>query len=211
MSTLPIPSAGGDFERVPAGTYPAICYRVIDLGRQAGEFQGEKKVQHKVMLSWEIADDEVRMADGRPFTISSRYTWSMHEKAGLRRDLESWRGQAFVDSDFGPGGFDIKKLIGAPCLLTLVDRDKDGKTYTNINAIAKLPRQMATSASPLVNKTAYLWLSKPLFESAVFNELSDNLKQTIMKSPEWADVASIPKAPGENANRPDVFDDDIPF
>jgi hypothetical protein len=83
MSTLPAPSAGGDFESIPPGTYPAVCYRVIDLGRQETEYQGEKKIQHKVLLSWDIADEETRMSDGRPFTISSRYTWSMHEKAQL--------------------------------------------------------------------------------------------------------------------------------
>jgi hypothetical protein len=182
---------------------------VIDLGRQTTEYQGEKKVQHKVLLSWEIADEEVRMSDGRPFTISSRYTWSMHEKAALRKDLESWRGLAFTDADFGETGFNIKKLIGAPCLLNLIENEKAGKKYTNISSISKMPRQM--TAAPLVNETAYLWLTKPLFDAAVFAKLSDNLKATIMKSPEWLDATSVEKTQGENAVRHDGFDDDIPF
>jgi hypothetical protein len=210
MSTLPMPTAGGDFEPCPAGTYPAVCYRVIDLGRQTTDYQGQQKIQHKVLLSWEIVDDEARMTDGRPYTISSRYTWSMHEKAALRKDLEAWRGVAFTDADFGENGFNIKKLIGAPCLLTLVEQEKAGKRYTNIASIAKLPRQMQGSVAALVNPTAYLWLTKPLFDAAVFAELSDNLKATIMKSPEFAEATASSKQPGESAHRPDL-DDDIPF
>jgi hypothetical protein len=209
MSTLPAPSAGGDFESIPPGTYPAVCYRVIDLGRQETEYQGEKKIQHKVLLSWEIADEETRMSDGRPFTISSRYTWSMHEKAQLRKDLESWRGLAFTDADFGETGFNIKKLIGAPCLLNLIENEKAGKKYTNISSISKMPRQM--TAAPLVSETAYLWLTKPLFDSAVFAKLSDNLKATIMKSPEWRDATSGAGRDALSEDRNDNLDDDIPF
>ena len=85
---LPKPTEGGDFTPVPEGTFPATCYRFIDLGTQAGEYMGASKIARKVMLSWEITDPETRMEDGKPFTISSRFTWSMHEKSTLRKTLE---------------------------------------------------------------------------------------------------------------------------
>src|SRR5688572_9522594 len=121
---LPKPTEGGDFTPPPAGAFPAICHRFIDLGTQTSNFNGETKHQRKVMLSWEVADEQERMEDGRPYTISQRFTWSMHEKATLRKTLESWRGKAFEDSDFGPGGFDTRKLIGQPCMLSIIHVDK---------------------------------------------------------------------------------------
>ena len=121
---------GGDFQNVPAGTHPAICYRVIDLGTQEISWQGQVKHQHKILVSWEIADPEVRMEDGRPFSIGNRYTWSMNEKSRLRADLESWRGQAFTEIDLseGPGGFEIENILGKPCLLSVVHTTKGDKT-----------------------------------------------------------------------------------
>lgn len=39
-----------DFEITPAGSFVAICYRVIDLGTQLVEYKSESKKQHKIML-----------------------------------------------------------------------------------------------------------------------------------------------------------------
>jgi hypothetical protein len=184
MPTLPQPTQGGDFTPPPAGSFPAICYRVIDLGRQKSTFNNETKIAHKIMISWEIADEDERMPDGRPFTISKRYTWSMHEKSTLRKHLEAWRGVPFKDSDFGEGGFDIKRLIGVPCMLSIVLNEKDGTTYGNVSSVAKMPKQM--TAAPLVNPTAFLWLEKGEFNRTVFDGLSESLRNTIAASPEYA-------------------------
>jgi hypothetical protein len=37
------PSAGGDFAPTPEGQHTMVCTRVIDLGTQVTEFQGETK------------------------------------------------------------------------------------------------------------------------------------------------------------------------
>src|ERR1700761_8167252 len=116
---VPAPNES-NFAPVPAGTHLGICYRVIDLGTQETNFSGEVKHQHKVMLSWEIPEE--KMDDGRPFAISQSYTWSMHEKAKLRKDLEAWRGAAFAAKDFGEGGFDIRNLLDKPCTLSIVHK-----------------------------------------------------------------------------------------
>src|SRR6185295_11438565 len=98
-----------EFELAPAGTHMAVCYRVIDLGTQSGTYMGKPKSQHKILVSWELPDE--KMKDGRPFTIGQRYTWSMSEKATLRKHLEAWRGVPFTDADFGVDGFDVKNII----------------------------------------------------------------------------------------------------
>lgn len=185
VSYLPEPSEGGNYTPPPAGTHPAICYRFIDLGTQTTKFNNEEKKARKVMISWEITDPELRMEDGHPFTISQRYTWSMHEKATLRKTLEAWRGTPFVKTDFGPNGFNVKKLIGVGCLLSILHEPRDGGgVYANINGVMKLPKGMEPGT--LFNATAFLSLDEADFDRNVFNSLSDKLQETIKSTPEWA-------------------------
>jgi hypothetical protein len=192
-----------DFEIAPAGTHKAICYRVIDLGTQDTSFQGQAKKQHKIMVSWELPDE--KMSDGRPFTISQRYTWSMSEKATLRKHLEAWRGVKFVDSDFGPNGFNIKKIVGLGCLLTIIHNERDDKTYANIISISKAMKGMEMPAPS--NETAYLWLDRSLWQEDVFQKLSDKLRGDIMKSPEYAAIVN-----GDEPAKPaDDMNDEVPF
>lgn len=206
---MPTNNGGGDFTPPPAGAHAATCYRVIDLGTQHTEFQGQAKLQRKVLISWEITDE--RMEDGKPFVIAKRYTFSSHEKAVLRKDLEAWRGLAFKESDFGPGGFNIKTLLGKSCLLSIVHAEKEGKTYGNIASLSRLPRQM--NASPLENEIVYLSLEPNEFDVRAFDKLSDGLKEQIRKSPEYAALAAPSPhdaAYGESRTMNDL-DDDIPF
>lgn len=195
-----------DFEIAPAGTHKAICYRVIDLGTQDTTFQGQAKKQHKIMVSWELPEE--KMSDGRPFTISQRYTWSMSEKATLRKHLEAWRGVKFVDSDFGPEGFNIKKIIGLGCLLTIVHNEREDKTYANIVSISKVMKGM--EVPPLTNDTAYLWIDRTVWQDEVFQKLSQGLQGAIMKSPEYHALANGQDPATSSQSRADM-DDEIPF
>lgn len=210
---LPKPSEGGEFTPVPEGTHPATCYRFIDLGTQAGEYMGAPKIARKVMLSWEITDGELKMDDGKPFTISSRYTWSMHEKATLRKTLESWRGKKFEDGDFGPGGFDIHKLLGAGCYLSVIHTKKDDKTYSNISSIMKLPKGIAVT--PPENPLVYFSLDPDEFDREVFNGFSEGLQNIIKASPEYQALGKTRSTedfvPPNFDGDPGFSDSDIPF
>lgn len=203
MTYLPKPTEGGSFSLVPAGTYPAVCYRILDLGTQPSTFNGETKLKHKVMISWELHDPDTTMDDGKPMSMHQRYTWSMHENATLRRHLEAWRGKAYSDSELGEGGFNVKKLLGVGCYMGVVHNENGGSTYANISAISKLPKGMETPT--LVNPPTYCWLNKEGFDEEVFASLSDKMKATIQSSPEYKRLVS-----GEP--EPEKFHDDpIPF
>jgi len=215
VSYLPEPTEGGNYTPPPAGTHPAICYRFIDLGTQTSKFNNETKTARKVMISWEITDPELRTEDGHPFTISQRYTWSMHEKASLRKTLEAWRGTPFIKTDFGPNGFNVRKLIGVGCLLSILHEPKEGGgVYANIGAVMKLPRGMA--AGDLYSSTAFLSLDADEFDREVFNGLSDKLQETIKGSPEYG-YLSRPHEPADfvppnfQQGDPGFTDSDIPF
>lgn len=199
---LPKASEGGDFTPPPEGTFPAICYRIIDLGTHTTTFKGDEKVrvQRKVFFGWELKGDDTIMDDGRPMVISQRYTWSMFDKATLRKHLEAWRGQKFIDSDLGPGGFDIRALIAAPCLVSVVhNHGNEGRVYGNVGAVMKMPKGM--TAGSLINETVFLWLTPEGFDAAVFEKLSDGLKTTIQKSPEYQQLmGKASSAPAKPAN-----------
>lgn len=207
---MPPNNGGGDFTPPPAGTHIATCYRVIDLGTQKQEWQGQAKELRKVLISWELPEET--MEDGKPFTVSKRYTLSSHEKSTLRKDLEAWRGKAFTEADFGEGGFDIASIIGKACLLSIVHSEKEGKTYSNIASLSRLTKGM--QAPDIINERLYLTLEPTKFISAVMDKLSSGLQETIRKSPEYAALIRHRDEPSHIDERPtgdDFYSDPIPF
>jgi hypothetical protein len=132
----------GDFEPCPAGMYQGVCVDVIDKGMVPSTYNGEEKIQHKVQVRWQVDEP---MDDGKPYLVTKQYTLSLHEKANLRADLESWRGRAFSAEELQ--GFDLEKLLGANGQLNIVHNEgRDGRTWANIAAITPLSRGMAKIA-----------------------------------------------------------------
>jgi len=136
MPILAKDSGGGDFPVTPMGAHPAVCCDVVDLGVLKVVYGGQEKQQHKIRIVWQI--DELDQ-NGKPFRAQKRYTLSLHEKAALRKDLESWRGKPFKDTDL-KDGFDVEKLLSVPCFLNIIHEFKDGKIYANVTAIMPLPK-----------------------------------------------------------------------
>lgn len=130
---------GGNFVPAPPGTHAAVCVDVVDLGMLEVSFGGETSLKHKIRLVWQI--EEV-MADNRPYIVQKMYTLSLHQKAQLRKDLESWRGKQFSPEELE--GFDVENLLGVNCLLNVIQEvsTKNGKTYSNIASIMRLPKGM---------------------------------------------------------------------
>jgi hypothetical protein len=97
-------------------------------------YQSERQEKRKILVSFELHDDECLTDDGKAMTIHQRYTWSMHEKALLRRHLEAWRAKPFTPQDFGEGGFDIRKLLGV--------------SFTTRRTIARMPTSARLRSCP---------------------------------------------------------------
>jgi hypothetical protein len=65
----------------------------------------------------------------------------MNEKANLRKDLESWRGKGFTETE--ADSFDITKLLGVACLLNVIHKaGKNGNTYAVVSGISPVPKGM---------------------------------------------------------------------
>ena len=129
---------GSNFEPAEEGVHDAVCVDVADLGMVDGQF-GEK---HKARLTWELA---AKMKDGRPYVASKTYTVSLHEKATLHKDLKSWRGKPFTADELR--GFDVEKVLGAPCQLVITNTEKDGMVYANVTAIMKAKKNFQLKPS----------------------------------------------------------------
>lgn len=132
-------ATSSNYTPAPAGAWASVCVDIVDLGVLEVTFAGETKKQHKIRVVWQI--DEVNPENGKPYTTSKRYTLSLHEKAALRKDLESWRGRAFTDSELE--GFDVESVLGIGCLMNIIEVHKDGKKYSNIASLMKLPKGMS--------------------------------------------------------------------
>lgn len=147
MALIAKEQGGSSIAPVEEGTYPAVCYALIDNGMQYSEIYD--KMSHKITLMWELEDEFITI-DGKdePRVVSKSYTLSLNEKAALRKDLVSWRGKEFTADELS--GFDLTNILGAPCLLNIVHTTKDGKTYANIAGIMKLPKGM--TAPVLISK-----------------------------------------------------------
>lgn len=187
----------------PEGTHTARCYMVVDLGTQVTEWKGKPKSSRKLLLAFELPEETMVFDEKegpRPFSVYGRFTASLHEKGVLRPLLESWRGRAFTPEELA--GFDVKCLVGIPAMLSIVH--KDG--YANISSISKLPKGM--QCPPAINHAVYFSLDEGEYDAEVFARLSDKLKETISRSPEWS------KAAGVEYSEPKDDEDDseqIPF
>lgn len=202
-------SGGGDFKRVPAGVFAARCYSMIDLGTQRVEFQGGVKYQRKVQIGWELfGEDESGEAlvtdDGKPMSISKRYTLSLSPKSRLRPDLEAWRGRPFTDDE--AKGFDLHNLIGAPCMINVTQTERNGNTYSNVASLTPLPKALRDTLPATGNEPRFYVITDG--QNDVFESFHEKLRETIMQAEEWQGMKAR-----HTSTMPPGFDDtdDIDF
>ncbi len=180
MSLFISEGSSGTYVPCPPGSYPARLCALIDLGTQSTVWEGEQKTAHKVLLKFEITDQEARQDDGSAHTISRRFTASLHVKSALRKLLEAWRGKPFTADELRQ--FDLKVLVGMPCMVSVIHEAKGDKLFANLASVMKLPRGFAPGieSEPLV----HFDLSAP--DWTVFASLSSKLQEQISASPEFA-------------------------
>lgn len=166
----------------PPGSYLARCIKLVDLGTQTTDYQGESKSAHKVLIAFEVLDPDTRRDDGEAFVLSKRYTLSLHEKAALRKELASWRGRDFTPEELK--GFDLKTVLGAPAFVSVVETTKGDRTYSNIAGIMKAPKGMPV---PSGTEPLTLWdMTAAQPDWSAFAGLHRKLQEQIEASPEFA-------------------------
>lgn len=141
MSPIIAKDTTSEFPKLPlpeAGTVQAVCCGVWDLGLQKTSYNGKEKLQHKVIIAWEISETinaPESEYHGKRYMLNRRYTLSLAEKATLRHDLEAWRGKPFTSAELE--GFDVEVLYGINCLLGVSHKPSADNTrvYANVSSI----------------------------------------------------------------------------
>lgn len=204
--TLPVGSSGGgDFKRAPAGSHIAVCNLVADCGLQPGS-QAFPSPKRKIYIRFEIPAERIEYEkDGKkiegPLTIGSFYTASMNEKATLRKHLEGWRGRKFTDAEAAQ--FDVSAILGKTAMLSVVETENGGNTYSNIAGIGAMPKGMPSVSAE--NELLY-------FDDTSSNEDFHKLPKWLREKIEGQIVPSKPHVTESHAGPGmDFVDDDIPF
>jgi hypothetical protein len=206
-------TSGVEFEKVPVGNHIARCYSMVEIGTEEKEFQGEKKKAYVVRITWELPNEKKVFAPEKgeqPFSISKDYTLSMHEKANLRHDLQSWRGKAFNEEE--AKSFDITKLIGVPCMLNVIHNvsKANGNTYANIAGVTAIPKGLTVPAQ--INPSFVF--SYDEWSDSKFASLPEWLRKRIEVTPEFQkhlNKSEVNQDPPNDMFEPDNSNDDLPF
>ena len=139
----------------PAKNMQAVCFDVWDLGLQATEFKGDKRVQRKIKVGFELNAriDSQDAFNGKRYRIFKDYTLSLGEKANLRKDLAAWLGRQLTAEEL-KGGFDTESLVGTNCLLNIIHKSgQDGAPRAKVSAITALLDGMAPIAAETPRET----------------------------------------------------------
>ena len=171
-------------ELIKTGNSIARCYSFVHIGTNTENILGEDKVLNKVRITWELPL-ELRIYNEdkgmQPMVISKEYTLSLHEKANLRKDLDSWRGKAFTEEE--AKSFDITKLLGVPCLLNVIHKETaKGNKYAMIASITPLMTGM--DCPDQVNET-FEFNYDDKFDTKFIEAQPDFIKDKIKSSVEY--------------------------
>lgn len=192
---------GGGGNRIlpPEGTHTARCFSIVHTGTRTDE--NYKTSKNIVRITFELPEERAVFKEGdneKPFVISKKYNLSLNEKATLRKDLESWRGKEFTPEE--SKGFDITKLLGLPCMVSVVHKTADnGNVYANVTSVTKPPKSVTVPEAE--NKT--FLFSVDNFDQEAFDNFPDFIKDEIMESNEYKNL-DAPLIEEEQAN-------DLPF
>lgn len=175
-------STNKTYEPIPAGTYPARCVGLVDLGVQYNERYN--KEQAKVRIVWELPTETIdRNGEKEPRWISKPYTASLHEKAELRKDLESWRGKTFDTGELKE--FDLKSVLDEPCMLSITHRvSQTGNVFALVSAVSQPMRGLDV---PVLKNQPFLFdfdFPEEQLLSAL-NGLPKWMQEEVQKSKTW--------------------------
>ena len=177
--------SGSSVPPMDAGTYPAVCVGIVDLGEQYSETF--KKYSDKLLVIWEIPSQTIEIdGEDKPRWLSKDFSASLHEKSNLYQTLVSWRGKAFTENELtedenGFMQFSVLDMLGTGCFLQVIVEEKNGNSYNRITSVISLPAGMSapTTETPLIAFDMDAW------DDEVFNSLPVWIQDRIKKSTQY--------------------------
>ena len=185
----PVTSNGGNgkeknenIQKVPAGMHPAILTQIIDLGSQEFTWQGESKINPKILLSFEITDHKQAYYVGeeaKTAIVSWEGTFSMFKKANLRVFIEGLFGKMSDDKankfEFGTTLLSTKAFANIQ-----LAKSKKGTEYNSIASISPYPTSMPAPVGE--QDLVYYEIGTNGFNSKEFVSLPQWIRNKILES-----------------------------
>lgn len=169
-------------EPIEAGTYPARVVQVIDLGVQEQKpFQGKDKPPvQMIMVGYELTDEFCKDENGKDVEDKPRWISEEFPLYSLQADKakSTLRYNAIDPTDSCDG--DFTRLVGLPCLLTIIKRPSGDRVYNNVHSVSTVRQRDADRMPQLVNTPKVFLLDEPDME--VFGALPQWLQEKIKKN-----------------------------
>lgn len=182
--TLGQANKGSNSIPAPEGNHVARCCSVIDLGTHEEDGQYGLKRNRKIRIAWELVEEKHVFSEEKgeePFLVSKTFNFIGGEKSNLIKTLTSWRGKPFTSEELEK--FELKKLVGQPCLIQVVHSVKKDKTYSNVEAVTALPKGMVTGlVGPQLEQIYY---EIDMGRGETFQKLPKFIQEVILKCEEW--------------------------
>lgn len=192
------------FDPVPAGNHVARLYQIIHIGTISNPFQGQERQVDTLRLVFELCNErKVFKEDGgeQPYSIGANYTFSMGNKANLRKIVQGILGKVLSDDE----AFDIEieKLLGKACLLSVVHKETStGKTIALIQSASPLPKGL--EAPDMSNLPKFIDVNES--DRDELDTLPDFLRDKVQSSEEYG-VRFLGKGMSEEKS----LEDSVPF
>lgn len=200
------------FKPVPPGTHLGRLYRIVDLGTQLGEWQGQITSKPKIILYFELfGEDEQGIPlineNGKPLIITKYYNPSLYKEAPFRKNLQSWLNINFDEVE----GFNIEDLLGKYAMVSVSNtKGKNGELKSSLNGLSAVPAMLAKHGMPEGVNPIFMFSLKK-FDSDKYASLSEAMRKMISMSPEYRDLMQQNQEPQQQTKQVDDFNDPIPF
>lgn len=187
------------------GNHVARLYQILHIGTIEDTYQGETRMVNKIRFTFELSNEKKEFKEGegeKPFSISKEMTFSMNEKAHLRKMVEGMLGVALNDEE--AYAFEMEDALGKPCLLNVVHKvTASGNKIAVITTASPLPKGMQ---APEGFNEARL-LSVETMTNDEFETLPGFLREKVESSQEWKKQQAKDEEQAVDAIKPS----DIPF
>ena len=212
MSMIASDNGGSTIPKLEGGVYTAISSAIVDIGLQKNE--KFDKTQRKFMMIWTILNEIVEVnGEELPRQLSKEYSFSLHEKSTLRKDLQAWRGKAFTEEELK--GFDILNVLNVPCQLQVLLEEKNSKQYNTIASLMALPK--GTQVESLESTYYFDIENNETWEN--WNKIPQWIKERIKKAENYEETGLkefVDNLPEDLTEETEIFEetnneDDLPF
>ncbi len=119
---MPIHGKTIEYEKPPMGLNQAVISGVYDIGTQEFTYQGETSHNPQIVILLELAELQKEGENaGKPFQLIKFENLYMSKNAKLRKNIAAILGKTMSDEEAKT--YDIEKLVGMNCYVSLIDNN----------------------------------------------------------------------------------------